>query len=154
MFQYRSANRESGIIYDQPILLKRLLSLVTKLKPVDRSKGAFQQTTLAYFNYFYGERFRIQFNQVPGEPGQLACHILNNIFRSKNCQRCFPTKKCSQQPVETDEVVNMGVADKNMGNFEKGSVRYSGQITKIKQQHPLFQKKLHQQTGISKRVID
>ena len=132
MFQYCRANRENRIIHDQSIH-KRLFFFITKLKSVDRPEGAFKQTAFAHFNHFYGERFRIQFNQIPGEPGQFAFHVLNNIFRTKNCQRFFPTKKRSQQPVKTNEMVNVCVADKNMGNFEKGSVWQGGQIAQVKQ---------------------
>jgi hypothetical protein len=35
------------------------------------------------------------------------------------------------------------MADKNMGNFEKGSVRQGGQIAEVKQQRLFVQKKLH-----------
>jgi len=77
-------------------------------------------------------RKRIAFGQVPGVPGELSLDVRQEPRRSKDLQGLLPVQHQSDQGVETDKVIDVGMGHKSVGDLQKLSRTKGPDLPNIK----------------------
>ena len=92
--------------------------------------------------------------QVPGVPRQLALDLVEESRGPEDLQGLFPVQHDPEEGVKADEVVDMGVGDKGVGNLEKLGRPAVSQLPHIKEQGPPFPENLDEKRRVLERIVD
>ena len=74
--------------------------------------------------------------------------------RAKEAQRLLTPYQYPQQLIESDEMVYVGVRDKDVADAKQFAGTQGVQITEIEQQRPAFEHAFHVERRISKWAVD
>lgn len=152
MLQYGGINGKSRLV-EKDVVDKRFAFFPAFFKSVDGAKPRPDQMVLMHFHHFDGDGLTIVVHKVPRKPRQLALDIGDEVCGPVQGERLPAPEDNAQQMVETDEMVDMRVADKNMGDLEQVHIGHGGQIAQIKQQRAPLMKELYQNPGVAQNAV-
>jgi hypothetical protein len=101
-----------------------------------------------------GEVTFVVVHQVPGIGRELGLHLGEDARRPEELDRVRPAERDAQQPVETHEVVHVGVRDEHMADAQQLAWRQRADVAEIEEQGALFEEEIDQEPGVAKRRVD
>ena len=66
------------------------------------------------FGHEKNEIGKITIDEIPAIGVKLVLHLVDEIRRPVKIEFLFPPRQYPQQPIESDEMINMGVGDKDV----------------------------------------
>jgi hypothetical protein len=126
-------------------------SLLAAGKPPLSGKFAHAQNLAVEFMDFQTDR--IISNQIPGIASDVAFNSVDSPLRAINTQRCLPVKKKTQQGVEADHVVDVGVRNEKGLNFYGFPWRQRMDISAVEKEGAAAVGETHIECGVAPATI-
>jgi len=140
---------------EQCVVLERQGVQVTAREALARVElSAMQSTVAAHLVHGETEINRVVLDEVPGECGQLVPDLLDEAGRSIERERARSSEAHAQEPVETEEVVHVGVRHENVAGAEQLARRECRDVSEVEEHGPPLEQHVHEQRRIAERSVD
>ena len=93
-------------------------------------------------------------DKVPCIPTQLSLDAFGNVCRSVYSQRGFPSQQCAEQRVEPDEMIDVRMGYKHIGDLLEFARTELVYIADVKEQGPFFMCDSQEKRGVLKGAVD
>ena len=104
------------------------------------------------FLHHYGERIAI--NEVPGVAMKFSLNICNQPWRPIDPERGSPTEGDPQKRIKADEMVHVGMGDKNVARTQQPRGTQGVIMPEVEQERSFRPPYFDKQSWIAKDVID
>ncbi len=101
-----------------------------------------------------GYRQRIVVDQIPRVTGKLSLNVVNDTPRTKDSHLLFPVERAAKQVIEADEMIDMGMRDKDVGEFVHIAQAESVDPSQVEKQGPALVPKANKQHRVLKWTVD
>ena len=101
------------------------------------------------FGDLQDKRVVVVVHQVPGIAGKLTGHMVEKACRAEKRETDPSTQHMTQQAVEADKMIHMGVADEGMADFKKISGLQDLNVPEVEDEGTFLKQKGNKKTGIS-----
>ena len=106
------------------------------------------------FGDLQGQVIRVIFYQVPCIGGQLIPHMVNERGGTEKAELFVSPKRDSQEVVEADKVIHVGMGDEDVADFEDFPRGKGVKIAHVEKEGPPVKHELNINPGITEGIMD